>query len=86
MCMVIKSRIATGGPMDRYSRASLMWRKASRSSTDGACVELAALPDGCVAMRDSKDPCGPVLSFTQAAWSAFVTAMAAGEFDSLHRP
>ncbi|RSN41756.1 MULTISPECIES: DUF397 domain-containing protein [Actinomadura] len=37
------------------------WRKASRSGENGGdCVELAALP-GTVAVRDSKDPDGPVL-------------------------
>lgn len=61
----------------------LKWRKASASTVDGNCVELAPLPAGGVAVRDSKDPGGPTLRFTPAEWNAFAAGMAAGEFDSL---
>lgn len=61
----------------------LHWRKASSSMNNGACVELAPLPTGGVAVRDSKDPRGPVLQFTRAEWAAFSTGMAAGEFGDL---
>ncbi|MER7166688.1 DUF397 domain-containing protein [Micromonospora sp. NPDC000207] len=48
------------------------WRKSSRSgSNGGACVEVAGNLPGAVAVRDSKDPSGPVLSFTPGAWAAF---------------
>jgi Domain of unknown function (DUF397) len=63
----------------------LAWRKASASMPGGSCVELAPLPEGGVAVRDSKDPQGPVLRFTPAEWAAFTTGMAAGEFDELAR-
>lgn len=59
------------------------WRKASASSLNGNCVELGALPDGGVAVRDSKDPGGPVLNFTSAEWLAFADGMAGGEFVDL---
>jgi len=36
------------------------WRKASASLSLGNCVETAQVPRG-VAVRDSKDPSGPVL-------------------------
>lgn len=63
----------------------LEWRKASASAIEGCCVELAPLPEGGVAVRDSKDADGPVLRFTPAEWAAFAAGMAAGEFDSLGR-
>jgi hypothetical protein len=50
------------------------WRKASRSGENGGnCVELADLP-GMVAVRDSKDPDGPVLLVTPAVLRAAVLA------------
>lgn len=54
--------------------SSASWRKSSRSTggdDQADCVEIAALP-GWVAMRDSKDPAGPVLAFTRTEWRAFV--------------
>jgi hypothetical protein len=39
----------------------------------GDCVEVAGNLPGVVAVRDSKDPAGPVLTFTPAAWTRFVT-------------
>lgn len=58
------------------------WRKSSFSQGQGACVELADLGDG-VAVRDSKDPGGPVLRFTRAELAAFLAGAKAGEFDDL---
>ncbi|GAB3073625.1 DUF397 domain-containing protein [Micromonospora schwarzwaldensis] len=49
------------------------WRKSSHSGDEGACVEMAPLPET-VAVRDSKDPTGPVLVFPPAAWAAFTAA------------
>ncbi|NKZ03238.1 DUF397 domain-containing protein [Actinomadura latina] len=43
------------------------WRKASRSGENGGnCVELADMAGSIVAVRDSKDPHGPVLLLTRA--------------------
>ncbi|MFC4150447.1 DUF397 domain-containing protein [Micromonospora mangrovi] len=54
------------------------WRKSTRSSGQGgACVEVADNLPGAVAVRDSKDPRGPVLTFGPDAWRAFVAAVAA---------
>ncbi len=60
---------------------NLTWRKATLSSSNGACVEVAALPDGATAVRDSKHPDGAVLTFTRSEWDAFLDGVKAGEFD-----
>jgi hypothetical protein len=59
---------------------TLEFRKSSFSSGDRECVEVATNAPGAVAVRDSKDPDGPVLRFTPAAWTAFRTALAQGRF------
>lgn len=62
--------------------SALSWRKASASGAQG-CVEVAPLPEGGVAVRDSKDARSPVLSFTRPEWVAFLDGMSKGEFDHL---
>jgi hypothetical protein len=58
------------------------WRKSRRSGPQGGnCVEIAHLPDGQVAIRNSRHPAGPALLFTPAEWSAFITGAKDGEFD-----
>jgi len=58
------------------------WRKSSFSGgAQQNCVEVAQTAAGTVAVRDSKDPAGPVLRFTRAEWTAFVCGVRAGEFE-----
>jgi Domain of unknown function (DUF397) len=58
------------------------WRKSSVSSGNGGqCVEVAGNLPGVVAVRDSKDPDGPVLVFTPGRWQAFAAGVKRGEFD-----
>ncbi len=52
------------------------WRKSSYSNTDSACIELASTLD---AVRDSKNPAGPVL--TVSGVSAFARDVKSGRFD-----
>ena len=44
------------------------------------CVEVAPLSDGGKAVRDSKDPSGPILRFAPGDWASFVAAVKAGDF------
>ncbi|WP_455360851.1 DUF397 domain-containing protein [Streptomyces sp. SYSU K21746] len=54
--------------------------KSSYSSAGGECVEVAANVPGTVAVRDSKDPGGPMLRFTPEAWGAFRAVVAGRGF------
>jgi hypothetical protein len=66
------------------ARSDSRWVKSSLSYANGDCVEVAALPDGKIGVRDSKDAQGPVLRFTPAEWQAFVGGVQNGEFDAIH--
>lgn len=67
-----------------FSRAR--WRKSSVSDS-GGCVEVA-YADGLIGVRDTKQAgAGPMLTFTEMEWSAFLEGAALGEFtlDELKR-
>jgi len=67
--------------MDTPGFTGATWRKSSRSGGNGGqCVEVAFLNDRRVALRDSKNPNGPVLAFTPDEFSAFISGVADGEF------
>lgn len=64
--------------------AGVHWRKA-RASDNANCVELAALADGHIALRDSKYPDSPAHVFTRLELSCFLDGAKRGEFDDLAR-
>lgn len=56
------------------------WRKSRHSNPSGNCVEMAGLPAGGVAIRNSRYPDGPALIFTRAEWEAFLRGAQDGDF------
>ena len=76
--------------MDETQDASLAaellqagWRKSAHSNPSGNCVEIAELPDGAIAIRNSRYPAGPALVCAPAEFAAFLASARDGEFDSL---
>jgi uncharacterized protein DUF397 len=54
------------------------WLKSSYSGNGGGdCVEVARNLPGVVAVRDSKNPDGPVLIVSRGEWASFVTRVRA---------
>jgi Domain of unknown function (DUF397) len=69
--------------LSEAERSALSWLKAQASSATG-CVEIASTVDR-IAMRDSKDPDGPILVYTPTEFSAFLEGARNREFDHLVR-
>lgn len=59
------------------------WYKASASTGANNCVETQFYADGSVDVRNSKDPQGPVVRFTNDEWAAFVAGAKGQEFEPL---
>ncbi|MEV4452123.1 MULTISPECIES: DUF397 domain-containing protein [Streptomyces] len=50
------------------------WRKSSYSGDQGGdCLEIADTPDATIAVRDSKNPTGPILTIAPATFATFVS-------------
>lgn len=60
--------------------SDVRWRKSSRSTNYGNCVEVA-FAGPAVAARDSKDPEGGSILLPVETWTAFVRDVKAGRFD-----
>jgi hypothetical protein len=60
------------------------WQKSTYSMGSGQCVEMAQLPGGDVAVRDSKNQTGPMLRFSASEWRIFVVGIKGAEFN-FHR-
>ncbi|MBN0042602.1 DUF397 domain-containing protein [Streptomyces actuosus] len=67
----------------RASSLEVRWTKSRHSNAEGNCVEIATLPEGGIAVRNSRDPDGPALVYTPAEVAAFLAGARDGEFDHL---
>ncbi len=56
------NHIYNGMPATELS--DVTWQKSKHSNPNGACVEVAHLPGGEIAMRNSRFPAGPALVYT----------------------
>jgi hypothetical protein len=74
-------QFANGARADQLG--AVRWRKSQASNPSGNCVEMAALPDGGIAVRNSRHPSGPALVYTRAELAAFLAGVREGEFDDL---
>jgi hypothetical protein len=68
------------GKQMELSLGDLHWFKSSASAA-GNCVEIAHLPGGGVAVRDSKDRAKTPHVYTRREWEAFLIGAKNGEFD-----
>lgn len=57
------------------------WRKSSHSNPSGNCVELARLPSRQTALRNSRNPDGPVLIWHADAVAALLAVVTRGHAD-----
>ena len=63
--------------------AAAPWRISSFSGNNGTCVQVATLPDGHIAVRNSNRPDDGVVLFTASEMTAWIHGVKAGEFDDL---
>ena len=64
--------------LDKHGAAD--WRKSRRSISNGACVEVAAAPEGII-VRDSVNQAGGTLRYSPRTWRAFLAQAKKGKFD-----
>ncbi|MCA1196251.1 DUF397 domain-containing protein [Saccharopolyspora sp. 6V] len=56
----------------------LSWRVSSYTGNSGNCVEVAGLPTGARAVRDTKDRDGGILILDASAWTTFLARIQQG--------
>jgi hypothetical protein len=63
-----------------YDLSNATWRKSSASGAENNCVEIANLPGGAKAVRDSKNLDREPLRSAASEWSAFRQGVLTGKF------
>jgi Domain of unknown function (DUF397) len=58
-----------------------VWRKSTHSNGQANRAEVRPGSPAAVAIRDSKNPAGAVLTVTPGAWSSFTTIIKHGNLD-----
>jgi Domain of unknown function (DUF397) len=69
-----------GPPCMNPDLSDVTWL-TSRACNNSACVQVAHLPGGMVALRDSKDTAKPAHVFDSGEWGSFLAGVKNGEFD-----
>ncbi|MFD9944350.1 DUF397 domain-containing protein [Nonomuraea sp. NPDC059023] len=67
--------------MESLGQVPPRWFKSSYSATNGACVEVAALPGQRVGVRDTKNRSGGTLVLSSDQWIALVSAIKSGDLE-----
>jgi hypothetical protein len=57
------------------------WKKSRRSNPSGNCVEIAELPEGAIAVRDSRQQSGPALIYSRIEIGLLISRARAGGLD-----
>ena len=61
--------------------AELNWQVAQKCN-GGACIRVASHGEQIV-IGDSKNPGGPILTYSRSEWTAFVDGIREGDFDRI---
>jgi predicted secreted Zn-dependent protease len=64
-----------------WGHKGLIWRTALRCN-GGSCVQVAATEQG-ILLGSTRQPAGPVLSYTPDKWHEFIAGIKRGDFDDL---
>jgi hypothetical protein len=67
--------------VDQEGLNNALWRKSKRSDPpNSGCISIA-LVDSCGAIRDSKDPEGPMIIMDRVRFRNFLRGIKQGKFD-----
>ncbi|MFA1545795.1 DUF397 domain-containing protein [Actinomadura chokoriensis] len=62
------------------NRSLIEWRRSTYSAQGANCVEVASSEET-RAVRDSKDPDGPLLTLSRTAWAGLLHSVKTGAHD-----